>query len=80
MKFNVFEVPDKQNIFFSRKEKHGAHILIGTIDLDIQKPKKTVVKEAGGMRKECYGYDKVGVEWKLPAEAKNVKCTYEIEE
>ena len=67
----------------------GISDFVGFIDLPIEKPKKTVVKEAvrdGGV----YSYEWFGergmrkvldsISFSVPHNAKNIKCTYEVEE
>lgn len=53
---------------------------LGTIDLDIQKPKKTVVREAKPGPDDNLPRPHTHLEFCVPDNAKNIKCTYEIEE
>ena len=82
MKLNLWKPNPGNHVFLALMDYTPlqGEVFVGTTDLDIQKPKKTVVKEALGMIKVEYAYDKIGVEWRLPKEANNIKCTYEINE
>jgi len=53
--------------------------LIGTVDLPIEKPKKTVVKEASAFYSSTVN-DEHTYKVHVPVGAKNIKCTYEITE
>ena len=82
-KQSTIEYPVQHSIHLYEREfslTNGVDFL-GTIDLDIQKPKKTVVKEA---QLECTSYglgSSVDIkQFSIPKNAKNIKCTYEIEE
>jgi hypothetical protein len=89
MKLLAFRFTDGSVQFFDEhtgvlklKEDHDPiPVFLGRTDLDIQKPKKTVVREA---REQWLGEHTPGfnkhMNFELPDNAKNIKCTYEIEE
>ncbi len=62
--------------------EHG-HIFLGAIDLDIQKPKKTVKKELDPSHDYLslthFTWDRF-FKLNVPPNAKNIKVTYEVEE
>ena len=54
---------------------------IGYIDLPIEKPKRTVVKEVvASYAISDFGHSKEAHYWNIPRNARNIKCTYEVEE
>ena len=58
---------------------------LGYEEIQLEKPKKTVVKEAKETGAGCYVYggthgSHLTKIYRLPVDAKNVKCTYEVEE
>ena len=88
MKIYLYNNPDNiyGNIFLSEKDDiEGLGLeLLGEIDLDIKKPKKIVKKEADTAYKkdiEYSGrYNYTIKHFLIPPDAKNIKCTYEVEE
>jgi hypothetical protein len=58
--------------------------LIGTTNMVIEQPKKTVKKEICGYLpssvSSIYYHDEIRTECCIPSHAKNIKVTYEVEE
>lgn len=89
MKVDVFSLNGDELVFYPSVPNRTFSVsrfdhpveLLGTIDLPIEKPKKTVTKEAQNV---IHGDDPIRPyrteTFKLPDKAKNIKCTYEIEE
>ena len=83
-KIKVFVLEDADSAprwtSFAQNRPEGTYYkIIGTTEIEVEEPKKTVTKEALGARTIAYDYNKA-VEWLLPKEAKNIKCTYDIDE
>lgn len=84
MKVYVYKSTSKNRIKFYAnyvtEEYCVGFVCLGTIDLPIEPPKKTVVKEIP-LRAGSGFYDTAFGEIRItPAHAKNVKITYEVEE
>lgn len=86
MKVYVYQLPDGEFRYFNKKLCEGVRLegwkFLGTLDLDIQPEKKTVVKEAeykGVLLSD--GFNKqLDIYSTLPVDAKNIRITYEVEE
>lgn len=84
MKLYVYEESGSKPTFYFRTKpmpNHESDTFLGTVDLPIETPKKTVVKEATETLPP-YAEGKMikGIKFYLPYEAKNIKCTYEVTE
>ena len=86
MKVFVFKDYGGIKLFANKQAGHTeeyGYVFLGTLDLDIQPEKKTVVKEVkiGDDLSSITAWNYGGcVNYELPSGAKNKKLTYEVEE
>ena len=89
MKVNVYQNPDGRVIETTSDSKDSqwltekGYILLGTLDLNIEKPKKAVTKEIKTHLVETGNGNERWVEARsprLPSKAINVRILYDIEE